>query len=446
MSHSNVSSCVLNILGSFASSQGLYKNLKEKRRKKQQQQQQRYPTKRKNDIAEEKEEELRLSRSLRQGSEDIGREYQKSVYAAGDHFAIGDGMSVSWKRREYLICGLTSFGLAIAQTSLAEILLRLNVGLIGIINSFLHNDRNDIQLDYKSLADLSERSRIDTCRTLRQLYKRLTHLNHPKAATARGDPRATAKQTSMTTGEQHGNGKNSNDRMKQTKIKGPTLAQVTIQNSSKTPQIALVRPGDRRRPSRNSSGSDSSISKARSDTKPTSSATTTPPPQYSSVEDFSKPRKPQRKHSEANIASKSSSKTKDHLRATKSTPRLAATLTGPFDPLPPLPEVPNTAPLPQMAQKPTTTLLAPSAAAAASTSTLLVPRRTQKPTPTFYSIASDSTKLGEIPLDKWMTPVDFDRMSMLNREAYRNGWPNEPIVENKRRRAGLFRLFRRRTG
>ena len=82
MPESSVSSCVLNILGSFSSSLALHKKLRERRLKK------RWVTKN----AVVGEEELRLSRSLRQGPEDISQEYQKSVYAVGDHFAIGDGM------------------------------------------------------------------------------------------------------------------------------------------------------------------------------------------------------------------------------------------------------------------------------------------------------------------------------------------------------------------
>lgn len=82
MPDSNVSSCVLNILGSFSSSLGLYKKLRDKRRKKKRA--------RKNEPSDG--EELRLSRSLRQGPEDISQEYQQSVYVVGDQFAIGDGM------------------------------------------------------------------------------------------------------------------------------------------------------------------------------------------------------------------------------------------------------------------------------------------------------------------------------------------------------------------
>ena len=82
MPDSSVSSCVLNILGSFTSSLGLYKKIREKRRRKK------YTRRR--DVAAE-EQELRLSNSLRQGHEDITREYQNSVYAVGDQFAVGDG-------------------------------------------------------------------------------------------------------------------------------------------------------------------------------------------------------------------------------------------------------------------------------------------------------------------------------------------------------------------
>ena len=82
MPDSSVSSCVLNILGSFSSSLGLYKKLREKRRRKRRS--------KKGDSCEE--EELRLSKSLRQGPEDISQEYQRSIYAVGDQFAIGDGM------------------------------------------------------------------------------------------------------------------------------------------------------------------------------------------------------------------------------------------------------------------------------------------------------------------------------------------------------------------
>jgi len=46
------------------------------------------------------------------------------------------------------------------------------------------------------------------------------------------------------------------------------------------------------------------------------------------------------------------------------------------------------------------------------------PRRCQdKRVESFYSFASDSTKLGEIPLHKWVTPFDFDTMDRVNEAA-----------------------------
>lgn len=84
MAQTNVSSCVLSIVGSFSSGLDVFKKLREKRERKHS-----YRRRRCDERAEE--EELKLSRSLRQGPEDIGREYAKSVYAVGDGFAIGDG-------------------------------------------------------------------------------------------------------------------------------------------------------------------------------------------------------------------------------------------------------------------------------------------------------------------------------------------------------------------
>lgn len=82
MAQSNVSSCVLSIVASFTSGLDVFKKFKELREKRK-----RRP--RKN--ASLDDEEVRLARSLRQGPEDIGREYQRSISAVGEHFAQGDG-------------------------------------------------------------------------------------------------------------------------------------------------------------------------------------------------------------------------------------------------------------------------------------------------------------------------------------------------------------------
>jgi hypothetical protein len=82
MAYTNVASCVISIVGSFSNGIDVFKRLRDKRRRR----------KRSKKLDRADEEELRLSRSLRQGPEDIGREYQRSVYEAGQYFEIGDGI------------------------------------------------------------------------------------------------------------------------------------------------------------------------------------------------------------------------------------------------------------------------------------------------------------------------------------------------------------------
>jgi len=92
MAHTNVSSCVLSIVASYSSGLDVFKQLRERRRRKR----------RSKSSPKLDDEELRLARSLRQGPEDIGREYQKSVQAVGDYFAVGDGRPASCFSRSFL--------------------------------------------------------------------------------------------------------------------------------------------------------------------------------------------------------------------------------------------------------------------------------------------------------------------------------------------------------
>ena len=84
MAQATVSNCVLSIVASFSSGVDV---LRARRRSSQR----RGPANGAGTGAED-QDEVRLSRSLRRGPEDITREYRKSLLSVGDRFAVGDGM------------------------------------------------------------------------------------------------------------------------------------------------------------------------------------------------------------------------------------------------------------------------------------------------------------------------------------------------------------------
>lgn len=201
------------------------------------------------------------------------------------------------------------------------------------------------------------------------------------------------------------------------KVKGPMLARVVIADSARPSQVAMVRPGDRKKKSGQVSSSASP--RLQSTTSLALEAPQLPsrPPHYRSQTHTHGSTRPQRKHSATDISK--NVRREEKLRTTQSTPRLA-TIAPRHDPLPPMP---SSTPLPAQES------------------------RRRKPTPTYYSIESDATKLGEIPMHKWVEPYDFDAMSRLNREAEVNGWPVRDVdgnVQAPAKRKGIFGLFRRR--
>lgn len=315
-----------------------------------------------------------------------------------------------------------------AQASLAEILLKLNTGLVGIISSFLSGDKQrDIQPDYQALTQLSDRSRIDTCRALRNLFKRMTQ---PRPLPAPVAPAVQDQRTRRTSESPKRKRKASSSH---TKVKGPMLARVVIENSSKPSQIAMVKPSERRKKS-SSSSSSSELSKV-------SSTPSTPPPEYA-------PEPPPRPVAvRVNTAPAVQQPTRREptpvLPPTQTTQRKAARSTSRLPDILQVDQLEQTwaPPPPQHPQ---------SYANPAAQSTPALAHRTRKATPTYYSIASDSTRLGEIPLHKWNVPPDFDQMSTLNHEAARKGWPvndlgaAEEDVDGRRRGWGLRRLFGRK--
>lgn len=321
----------------------------------------------------------------------------------------------------------------IAQTSLAEILLKLNTGLVTVINAFLSRDEPNAKLDCQSLTALSERSREETCYALRQLYRRmLQQMSTPTALRNWDDRRTKEDNQSTPTVAGRARDKRPLASPKRTKVKGPMLARVIIAGSKKPSAMAMVRPGERKKKRKSLSEASSKTQSCNSLALPSSAAT--PLPLYGPRDPPVKPlhhrastqperTRPQHKQSALDVSTIRERPTRDVLRATRSTPHLDSTIFQRPEPPPPMP---STAPLPDIME-------------------LQSRRRLQKPTPTYYSVASDSTKLGEIPLHKWSEPFNFDAMSMINKEAARNGWPVTDLVtaEQKKKRGGLFGIFRR---
>ena len=90
MAHANVSNGVLTIIASFSNGLDVLKKLRRSRKTGTQQSRR----KKRDD-----EDALRLSRSLRNGPEDIGREYQAgSMRCDSELYAVGDSKARCWAR------------------------------------------------------------------------------------------------------------------------------------------------------------------------------------------------------------------------------------------------------------------------------------------------------------------------------------------------------------
>ena len=61
-----------------------------------------------------------------------------------------------------------------------------------------------------------------------------------------------------------------------------------------------------------------------------------------------------------------------------------------------------------------------------------------------YTFASDSTKLGEIPMRKWNNPFDYDEMGRRNKEAAM-GMSQQQLQQTaaQRKKGGFFSFFRK---
>lgn len=343
-----------------------------------------------------------------------------------------------------------------------------------------------MHLDYRSLTDLSDLSRLETCRVLQQLCVRLSQRGSRPLPDSR---RAARDEISR--------------REDSSKISGHSIARVVIQGSSKPPQLMFVKPREREkkpRPSRTHSAPTYELpaSPQTLDTPPCS------PPPYELHERptrLSRAREQQRPQPTPKLRKSRSKPSRDDLKpppprtspselsATKSMPNLhnskskhLKSPTASQTHLPPpssprsrtssrhlnksspsssqthLPS-PLSTPRPRTSSRhlkpPPSTTSQPHLPSSPLSSPRPRPDRVRAlrdPVPTYYSQVSDQTKLGEIPLERWPEAFDFAGMEVANREALEEGWPlnrweaERGTSEGGKRRRGFWGLFRRKGG
>lgn len=298
---------------------------------------------------------------------------------------------------------LTVYIPAIAQASLTETLFKLNTGLVGIISSFLCNGRNELQLDYKSLTNLSDASRSDAIETLSQLYERLSQsslaLNSVKACcshceTGRYATLAVPKgvNNALPCRHPHRSRRKKKQAVNRANFSSPTVARVPLKSSSQT-QMVIVRPRNRRTASSSSNSSSNSHSTDHT-TAMTALSSSTTLPRASSF--------PTQTAASRLVTQKSKPRSNQRTRT--------------------WPQVQNANQETSISATLNSSLNTPMSATSARASSLApVPRRLDKTTPSAYSWASDSTKLGEIPMRKWTFPSDYESMETINAEAAASG-------------------------
>lgn len=217
------------------------------------------------------------------------------------------------------------------------------------------------------------------------------------------------------------------------KTRRPTLARVMIENSSIPSQIAMIRPSEtRKQRSTTHSRSSSEAPKPKHGSTPAMSTPDLPtqPPPYFPSDPLPKhtamiPNKPPR-HKQSSTS----------LLKPRTLPKHDPSMPTPFDGLTPLGGLMySKADLTSPISRPNFHNLARS--------------KSQRLRPdTFYSIGSartGSTKLGEIPMQKWAEPWNYEAAEKANEEALASGWPNNVGEEMaKVKTSGWKRWFGKR--
>lgn len=328
---------------------------------------------------------------------------------------------------------------AIAQASLCETLLKLNTGLVNIISSFLRCGKKEVNLDYKSLISLSDTSRVEAVDALNRLSQRLSqssfttlrpsnHCSRCGKSRHEGKCLTKAASTELLTKKKHKHARACPRTKAAAQDQAAHIRKVQLYNASE-PQLAMVKSRPRNHRVNSSSSANSpmpspppsykSLSPPQSPPFPGYQAPNTGyfPPQYTPSPPLADPR---------------------HLR--KNNP------SGPANTPPPIPRKPTkyrteAAKLAQLSSSQLNTM--------PQVQTPVVPRRQDKTTPSVYTFASDSTKLGEIPMDRWNVPYDWSAAERGNREAALKPVPGPPavVLEGKGGggKKGLFKgLFKKK--
>ncbi|KAH7394073.1 hypothetical protein DE146DRAFT_616474 [Phaeosphaeria sp. MPI-PUGE-AT-0046c] len=435
-----VSHCVSNLIHAFANGLNIFKKLRERRRKRKA---------RKDHQASDSAEsdELQLSKSLKRGPQELADKYDACYTQSGHSFAKGD---------------------AIAHASLAETLIKLNTGLVAIIASFLNHDKRDgkshLNIDYKSLTNLSDVSRREALQSMTQLYQRLSQsqlqlqqFKDPSCTNCGSTKHSDCSvRSSTTSGSSKEKKRHTSSRHR---MIGPVVTRMPIKSSSQ-PQLVVVRP----RPSRKNSSHSPASAKSQS---PLSSAYTSPLasplPLYVAEEPFEI-------ETDGVIRgvlggpvplAGSGRRRKDSFNVHDPRPTTwpephPASYQYPYVmqehlhlPTPKLPKFTST---PRKSTSPPPKTRIPPSKSEKRISpppvTLPIRRRADKITPSSYTFASDSTKLGEIPQRHWTTPWDYAEADRLNNEAAATFQSIAPVIVDEKvgRKKGIFKWMKKGNG
>lgn len=286
-------------------------------------------------------------------------------------------------------------------------MLKLNTGLVRIIAAFLRQDAKsaNVQLDYKSLTNLSDLSRREALESLNQLYQRLSQTQLQLERVPRSKPETEKKRRSGS----------------RQRSQGHTVTRVPMKSSTQT-QLAMVRPRTARKGSLSSSGSSKSPSTAVSSpcTTPPRSPPPPPPPVYSPKDPYPTPK--------VHTGKGTKGSTRKRTGSLEGSARPATCPPSKRDKAVPIIKLSIDQSRTDLPVSPTTSPPPPTSVAR---------RRIDKATPSTYTFASDSTKLGEIPQRNWMVPWDFAEAERANAEVAVKGYPlaavaPEPKVKSRK--------------